>query len=213
MARHFLTHSLSLFRKGAIMSSQGHSASIGDSASTLLPTADVIPLPTANRHHATPSTFTKINVRRMQCSSGQEEKFFWDAGCRGFGIRALKSGRRSWVFQYRDEHGRTRRIVLGDVSAVSLEDAREAAHRTAASVAHGTNPSVERKRKRAAGTVIEVIDAYLLHAKSAKDPVHIKRLNAICAFTLRLFTMIVPKRYAGAILLHSWSVWRKAPVR
>lgn len=152
------------------MSSQGHSASTGNSASTLLPTAEVIPVSTANRIRATPGTFTKLNVRRMHCSSEQEEKFFWDAGCRGFGIRALKSGRRSWVFQYRDEHGRTRRIVLGDVSAVSLEDAREAAHRTAASVAHGTNPSVERKRKRAAGTVIEVIDAYLLHAKGCQRP-------------------------------------------
>ena len=39
------------------------------------------------------------------------------------------------------------------------------------SVAHGTNPSLERKRKRAAGTVIEVIDAYLLYAKGANDPV------------------------------------------
>ena len=59
----------------------------GNSASTLLPTADVIPLPTANRKRVATSTFTKINVRRMQCSSGQEENFFWDAGCRGFGIR------------------------------------------------------------------------------------------------------------------------------
>jgi len=37
------------------------------------------------------------------------------------GIRALKSGRRSWIYQYRDEHKRTRRIAIGDVSAVSLD--------------------------------------------------------------------------------------------
>ena len=68
--------------------------------------------------------------------------------CHGFGLRALKSGRRSWIYQYRDEHRRTRRIVLGDVSTVSLDAARKAARRHAASVAQGANPSVDRKAKR-----------------------------------------------------------------
>jgi integrase len=56
-------------------------------------------------------------------------------------------------------------MVLGDVSAVSLEVAREAARQRAASVAQGANPSVERKKKRTAGTVLEVVEAYLIHAK------------------------------------------------
>jgi integrase len=152
------------------MSRQGHPASTVVFASTLLPTAGAVPLSAANWKRAVPGTFTKATVRRMQCSRGQEEKFFWDAGTRGFGIRALQSGRRSWIFQYRDEHGRTRRIVLGDVSAVSLEDARGAARRTAASVAHGSNPSVERKKKRIAGTVLEIIEAYLTYAKGRQKP-------------------------------------------
>ncbi len=134
------------------MSSQGHSASTLDFASTLLPTADVIPLPTAKRKRVAPGTFTKITVRSMRCPQGQQEAFFWDASCGGFGIRALRSGRRTWIYQYRNEHGKTRRIALGDVSAVNLETAREAARLKAASVAHGTDPSAERKRKRAAGT-------------------------------------------------------------
>jgi integrase len=57
-------------------------------------------------------------------------------------------------------------MVLGDVSAVSLERAREAARQRAASVAQGANPSVERKKKRAAGTVTEVVEGYLVHAKA-----------------------------------------------
>jgi Arm DNA-binding domain len=139
------------------MTHHEHSASAVVSASTLLPTADVIPLPTAIRKRAERGAFTKITVPRMRCHPGRSETFFWDASCHGFGMRTLSSGRRTWVYQYRDEHGRTRRIVFGDVSAVSLEDARDAARRTAASVAHGTNPSVERKKKRAAGTLLEVI--------------------------------------------------------
>jgi integrase len=76
----------------------------------------------------------------------------------------LKSGRRSWVFQYRDPHGRTRRIALGDVSAVELDAAREAAKQLAAKVTQGGNPSVERKRKRQASSVLDLVKAYLAHA-------------------------------------------------
>jgi integrase len=152
------------------MSRHEASKSIIASASTLLPSANVSPLPTAKRASAEPGTFTKAAVRTMQCPPGQMEKFYWDEGCRGLGIRALKSRRRSWIYQYRDEHGRTRRIVLGDVSSVSLVDAREAARQVAASVAHGSNPSVDRRKKRAAGTVLEAIEAYLPHAKGRQRP-------------------------------------------
>ncbi|RZN32303.1 site-specific integrase [Bradyrhizobium sp. Leo121] len=143
------------------------SASHVSSASTLLPTAEVIPPPKARRPRVVErGAFTKATVRKIRCPSGQSEQFFWDANCRGLGIRALRSGRRSWIFQYRDQHGRTRRIALGDVSVVGLDDAREEARRKAASVAHGANPSVERKAKRTAGTVLELIGAYLLQAKA-----------------------------------------------
>ena len=53
------------------------------SALTLLPSAEVIPLPTARRRRAEPGTFTKSTVHKMRCPPGQSEGFFWDAGCRG----------------------------------------------------------------------------------------------------------------------------------
>lgn len=152
------------------MSRHEHPASAVASASTLLPAENVIPLPSTNQKRSLPGTFTKAMVGRMRCLPGQNEKFFWDAGFRGFGIRALRSGRRSWIFQYRDEHGRTRRIVLGDVAAVNLEDARKAARRMAASVAQGNNPSVDRKKKREVGTVLELIKSYLPYAKARQKP-------------------------------------------
>ena len=152
------------------MTSRARSASAVASASILLPTADVIPLPITNRKRVEPGAFTKTTVRRMQCPAGQGEKFFWDASCHGFGLRALSSGRRTWVYQYRDVHGRTRRIALGDASAVSLDAAREEARRKAASVAQGANPSVERRAKRTAGSVLELVEAYLGHAKGRQRP-------------------------------------------
>jgi integrase len=102
----------------------------------------------------------------MHCPTGKQETLFWDASCRGFGLRALASGRRTWIYQYRDEHKRTRRIALGDVSAVTLEAARRAARQHAASVTQGDNPSVERNEKKTAESLLNVIEAYLRHAKA-----------------------------------------------
>jgi integrase len=153
------------------MSDHEASVSKAHSASILLPRATAIPSPKAKRASATSAVaFTKATVRKISCPLGQTEKFFWDGDCRGLGIRTLASGRRSWIFQYRDEHGRTRRIALGDLTAVSLDDAREEARRKAASITHGANPSVERRAKRNAGTVLQLIDAYLPQAKARLRP-------------------------------------------
>ena len=136
------------------------------SASTVLPTAAIIQHPNNKLPALTRACkFTKNAVNSLRCPLEKSEVFFWDASCAGFGMRALASGRRTWVFQYRDEHRRTRRIALGDVSAVSLDIARQAARQHAATVTQGGNPSVERKSKRQAATVLDLFEAYLAHAK------------------------------------------------
>lgn len=141
-------------------------SSIPLSASKLLPKTDVVRV----RSSVRPAGFTNTSIRRMDCPSGSAEKFFWDANCPGFGLRALKSGHRSWIYQYRDEHRRTRRIVLGDASLVSLDAARKAARQHAARIVHGANPSAERKAKRSAVSLLDVVDAYLEEAKTRQRP-------------------------------------------
>jgi hypothetical protein len=64
-------------------------------ASTVLPSADVIVLPTAKRKAPPRGAFTKITIVKMHCPTGKQETLFWDVSCRGFGLRALASGRRS----------------------------------------------------------------------------------------------------------------------
>ena len=75
-------------------------------ASTVLPSAEVIHLPTARPSSRVAGGFTRASINKMHCPPGKSEALFWDTVCRGFGIRALKSGRRSWIYQYRDEHKR-----------------------------------------------------------------------------------------------------------
>jgi len=148
------------------MTVHNHSGAAPISASTLLPPVEVIEHPSLNQARREVGAFTKASIAKMRCRAGQREAFFWDRACRGLGLRALSSGKRSWVYQYRDEHRRTRRIVLGDVSAVNLEAARASARQHAAAVTQGANPSVQRKSRRAAPTVLEMVDAYLRHAKT-----------------------------------------------
>jgi hypothetical protein len=137
------------------------------SASTALPSAQVIHLRIPNvKISSTRIVFTKANIKKLRCPSGKQEAFFWDASCGGFGMRVLSSERRSWIFQYRDAHKRTRRIALGDVSAVSLDAARQAARKHAASVVQGGNPSVARQKQRNAPTVLTLIEEYLPYAEA-----------------------------------------------
>src|SRR5262245_55727133 len=139
-------------------------------ASTVLPSAEVIHLLTARPSTRVATGFTRASINKMHCPPGKSEPLFWDTVCRGSGIRALKSGRRSWIYQYRAEHKRTRRIAIGDVSAVSLDTARAVARRRGANVKEGANPSVQRKAKRTAITLLDVIEAYLRDAKARQRP-------------------------------------------
>jgi integrase len=148
------------------MTSQKQSASTPSFASTVLPSAEIIPLPKTRQKTPPSRAFTRLSVGKMHCPKGKTEVLFWDASCRGFGLRALSSGRRTWIYQYRDEHKRTRRIALGDASAVGLDAARQAARQHAASVTRGANPSVERTGKKSAPTVLDIIEQYLKQAKS-----------------------------------------------
>lgn len=140
------------------------------SASILLPDDSTdAALPSSSRRSWF-KAFTKASITKMQCPDGKQEALYWDASCRGFGLRALRSGRRTWIYQYRNEHGRTRRIGLGDASAVSLEAARKAARHHAASVTKGGDPSAERRAKQRAISVLKLVDSYLKYAEAKQRP-------------------------------------------
>ena len=109
--------------------------------------------------------FTKANAAKVQCLPGRSETFVWDAAVSGLGIRALKSGKRTWVYQYRDGDGRNRRMVLGDVASVAIDTVRELARQHANDVAKGGNPSAERQGKRGGGSLADVIEDYLAYVE------------------------------------------------
>ena len=149
-------------------------------ASDLLPTAsDVLPksakvirLPrTAKaKQAAVPTRITKATIGKLACPPGQKEAFYWDGEISGLGLRVYPSGRKTWVLQYRDAGGRTRRHPIGQASAVDPAAARKLAGDLLMRVAGGANPSVERRQARKAATVGDIFEAYLTHAEKEQRP-------------------------------------------
>ena len=113
----------------------------------------------------------KISKRMLDAlrpDQGGKDLFAWDSGdgaLKGFGVRVKPSGAASYLIQYRTREGRTRRLTLGHVGVLSVDEARSEAREKLAAVAKGGDPSGERHRIRRAITVAELCDLYLSEAR------------------------------------------------
>lgn len=84
------------------------------------------------------------------------EAFVWDQALPGFGVRVLASGRKTYLVQYRDAQGRTRRYTLGAHGVLTLQQARLRAQEALAQVRAGENPAQTRQAARHAPTLADV---------------------------------------------------------
>ncbi len=95
----------------------------------------------------------------------------WDSELRGFGVRAKPSGVRSYLIQYRNQHGRSRRLTIGTHGRLTAEEARSEARRLLADVARGRDPAADRKSLRNAPTLAEFAERYMTeYAPGKKKP-------------------------------------------
>ena len=67
--------------------------------------------------------------------------------------------------QYRNKEGRTRRLVLGRLGALTPDQARRLAAEALRAVAEGDDPSAERRAVRGAISVADLCDLYLADAR------------------------------------------------
>ena len=122
---------------------------------------------------------------------------YFDDALKGFGLRVLPSGTRSWVVEYRPGVGgravAKRRIVIGnpdkDLVAsprLSPEQARAKASEVLAHVRLGADPSEERTKLRADITVAELCDRYL------EDGCGFKKASTIATDRYRIERHIKP---------------------
>ena len=110
---------------------------------------------------------TKRNIDALNAQAGRDV-FAWDGEIRGFGVRVKPSGVKTYLVQYRNAEGRTRRLVVGQHGVLAPEQARDLARQKLAAVARGEDPSADRHAARAGMTVAEVCDWYLEQARSGR---------------------------------------------
>ena len=104
----------------------------------------------------------KLTKRRVEgIKPGTCDAFAWDDALAGFGVRVKPSGVRSYVIQYRNRPGRSRRVTIGRHGTLTPDEARQRAKKLLAAVADGGDPAGDRDTYRKTPTVAQLCDRYL----------------------------------------------------
>jgi integrase len=112
----------------------------------------------------------KLTLRSMATISADRSRdvYVWDDKLAGFGLRVKPSGVASFMLQFRNAEGVSRRMTLGKAGVLAPEEARKLAREKLAEVAKGFDPSADRQSARTAPTVAGVCEWYLLSAKAGR---------------------------------------------
>ncbi len=92
------------------------------------------------------------------------DTLYRDSDLKGFALRVKPSGARTWVVQYRNLAGRTRKLALGKVGVLTPDEARTEAQEALRNASKGKDPSATRKAARGAMTVAALCRDYLAAA-------------------------------------------------
>ena len=112
----------------------------------------------------------KLNKRTVDALEPPAEKqiVLWDCEIRGFGVRVLPSGLKTFIVQYRNPEGIKRRINLGRFGVITVDQARDLAKIKLGAVAAGADPADEARRARNEMNVAELCDWYLTDARAGR---------------------------------------------
>lgn len=98
------------------------------------------------------AALTVARIDKATCPTGRRQFLLWDSEQPGLIVRIYSTGKKTYLYRYRPSGGgrgeNPRYYTIGDVEAVSLKDAREAARIAAGKVAKGEDPAAERREAR-----------------------------------------------------------------
>lgn len=88
------------------------------------------------------------------------DTFLWDDDLHGFGLRTTRAGVKSYVIQYRNRDGRSRRMTFAAVGTLTPDEAREEARQKLARVVQGGDPAEEKSSRHNAPTVKDLAERF-----------------------------------------------------
>jgi integrase len=115
----------------------------------------------------------RITKRTVDSARPRDKPFIiFDAAVKGFGVRVMPTGARSFVLEYRPGAGgrsvAKRRLTLGRYGAMTVDQARTAALNALAHIRLGSDPQAEKSGQRASPTVADLIDLFTTEHVDAK---------------------------------------------
>lgn len=103
----------------------------------------------------------KLTKRIIDSAEPKDTDYFiWDEEIPGFGVRVLRTGKKSYVVQYR-AGGRTRRYSFSQHGVMTADEARKQARELLVSVDKGENPSEEARTQRLAPTMADLCERFM----------------------------------------------------
>jgi integrase len=108
----------------------------------------------------------KLTKRSVDALEATERPYIaFDSTLHGFGLRVMPSGVKTFIFEYRPHGGgraiAKRRLKIGRLGALTVDEARERAKAASAGVTGGADPAADKAEKRTAITVSGLIDAFV----------------------------------------------------
>ncbi len=95
---------------------------------------------------------TRLTKRAVDAAKPREREYvLWDTDIKGFGLKVLPSGKKSYLLKYRTKSGMPHKPHIGVHGNITADTAREIAKDWHADVAKGGNPSEERRQARRTG--------------------------------------------------------------
>lgn len=126
-------------------------------------------LPGRNKELAiTMPSITKRLINGLKPLPDGQDIVQWDDTIPGFGIRVKPSGVISYLIQYRNKHGVSRRFTLGRHGVLTPDQARGLAKDRLADVRHGIDPAAQKGKDLGDVTIEKLCDLYLLEGPAEK---------------------------------------------
>lgn len=124
--------------------------------------------------------FTKATVERLELPADKKDRVFFDDALPGFGLRLREGGSKRWIIQYR-VGTQQRRMVLGTIQTLDVEEARKRAREALSKVHLGSDPQLAKVEARAEASVTlapvaeDYLERYAATRLKARSLIEVRR--------------------------------------